>query len=63
MPDDDRLYPSPRNAVRPPPGADRKDGHAGYYLVLARLVWPTRTEIIPATVEWTRQAAEARVVA
>lgn len=51
--EDERLYRSPSNAVRPPPGTDRKNGHAGYYLVLARLVFGHRTHIIPATVHWT----------
>lgn len=53
MQDDGPLYPSPRNAVRPPYGKDRKEGHSRRYLVLCRLVWPTRIEIRPAWVEWT----------
>ncbi len=55
MQDDDGnpLYRAPSNAVRGPYGTDRKDGHPGRYLVLCRLVWPSRTEIRPAWVEWT----------
>lgn len=48
---DDRLYPLPLNACGPPPGPSGK-GYSGRRLVLARLVWRTHTEVIPAVVLW-----------
>ena len=51
--DDDRLLAAPLNAVGSPPGKDRKHGRPGAgVLVLARLVWPTRVVIVPATAVW-----------
>ena len=51
--DDDSLLPAPLNTVGPPPGKDRKFGHAGAgRLVLAHLVWPGGSSIVPAVVVW-----------
>jgi hypothetical protein len=45
--------PAPLNALGPPVGKDRKFGRGGAgRLVLARLVWPRRTSIVPAVVVW-----------
>jgi hypothetical protein len=49
---EDRLYPSPRNAVREPIGKDRKFGRSVRIAVVARLIWPRNTTIVPATVVW-----------
>lgn len=47
------LLPAPRNALNPPPGKDRKHGRPGAgALVLARLVWPSHTMIVPAIAVW-----------
>ena len=52
----DRLLPSPLNAVGPPHGKDRKFGRAGAgALVLAHLVWPTHTLIVPAVLVWVSE--------
>ena len=45
---------APLNAVGSPPGVDRKLGRPGAgRLVLARLVWPTKTTIVPAVLVWS----------
>lgn len=50
---DEDLLPAPRNSVRPPPGKDRKHGRPGAgQLVLARLVWPRGTVVVPAVLVW-----------
>lgn len=52
MGEPEHLYPAPRNALPPPPGKDRKHGHATRRLVVARLVWPNKTTIVPAVAMW-----------
>lgn len=47
------MSPAPLNAVGAPPGKDRKHGRPGAgALVLARLVWHHRTDIVPAVLVW-----------
>lgn len=49
----ERLLRAPLNAVGAPPGKDRKLGGPGAgRLVLARLVWASRTSIVPAIAVW-----------
>jgi hypothetical protein len=51
--DHEPLYRAPSNAVREPPGKDRKHGHASRYMVLARLRFGHRIHIVPGEVTWT----------
>lgn len=45
------LYPSPRNSISEPHGPHR--GHNGQgRLVLARLVWSSGVEVVPAKLLW-----------
>lgn len=48
------LYPSPLNGCGPPPGPSGK-GYFGRRLVLARFVWRTHTEVVPAVVLWSEK--------
>lgn len=50
--EDQWLLLSPSNSVGAPAGKDRKWGSAARIQVLARLVWPTRVEIVPAVLIW-----------
>ena len=53
MGDPEQLLSAPLNAVGEPPGKDRKRGRPGAgRLVVARLVWPSRTAIVPAVAVW-----------
>lgn len=47
------LYPAPRNAVGPPrTGPDAGKHYQGRQLVLARLVWRDRVEVVPGVAIW-----------
>lgn len=47
----EHLYPAPLNALGPPYGPSGK-AYQGRRLVLARLVWPHHTDIVPAVALW-----------
>jgi hypothetical protein len=49
--DSEQLYPAPRNSMSEPHGPKR--GYNGQHrLVLARLVWPSGIEVVPARLLW-----------
>lgn len=53
MQEAEHWFPAPRNGLNPPPGKDRKHGRPGAgALVLARLVWTNRVDIVPAVAVW-----------
>jgi hypothetical protein len=54
--DPERLYRAPRNTISEPHGPHR--GHNGQgRLVLARLVWPSGVEVVPARLLWVDEDA------